>query len=47
MGVPRVLDCPVNDHWKGLMSVTIAIVGCLDTKGEGVAYLRDVIKAAG
>lgn len=29
------------------MSVTIAIVGCLDTKGEEMAYLRDVIEAAG
>jgi uncharacterized protein (UPF0261 family) len=29
------------------MSVTIAIAGCLDTKGEETAYLRDVIKAAG
>ena len=47
MGVPRVLDCPVNDHWKRLMSVTIAIAGCLDTKGEETAYLLDVIKAAG
>ena len=29
------------------MSVTIAIAGCLDTKGEETAYLLDVIKAAG
>ena len=29
------------------MSVTIAIVGCLDTKGEEMAYLRDVIEAGG
>ena len=29
------------------MSVTIAIVGCLDTKGEEMAYLRDVVEGAG
>lgn len=29
------------------MSVTIAIVGCLDTKGEEMGFLREVIEAAG
>jgi len=29
------------------MSVTIAIIGCLDTKGEEMAYLRDEIESTG
>ena len=43
-----MVDCPVTDSGKTTekaMSVTIAIVGCLDTKGEEMGYLRDVVEA--
>lgn len=46
----QVVDCPVTDSGKTTekaMSVTIAIVGCLDTKGEEMGYLRDAIEEKG
>ncbi|MEE3180740.1 MAG: Tm-1-like ATP-binding domain-containing protein, partial [Planctomycetota bacterium] len=36
-----------SGNTRTIMSITIAIVGCLDTKGEEAAFLREVIENTG
>ena len=42
------MPVPISSgNTRTIMSVTIAIVGCLDTKGEEMGFLREVIENTG